>query len=288
MYALNSLNQEETMNLKSKLNACAAMLAALFMLQSALAADVTQPIRPQLDASKITEAKARAAVEEIVKKEAEIKELIIEDQKALFTLGGKFENSRNVKVYMRAPDRLLIIQDLYNGNRTTILFDGKTNWLVDMTSEQELKKEQKASRSAINEAARNRVSYRKAVIEKLNVAGIFDEYITLYQFFFRPLLVADPATVILTADTAEEWVFTGALKFAQMQPDMSMEMHYNKSNGLCSKLQITGKNSLTTVTNDKITVNPAKPIEDKTLHYQPPAGVTFTDITDATIAGMKK
>ncbi|MEN6625783.1 MAG: hypothetical protein ABFD69_06090 [Candidatus Sumerlaeia bacterium] len=250
-----------------------------------------------INLDQISDPDVRDAVEKVNKKQAEIKEVVIEEQKTVFTVVGKVQNSIEAKVYRRAPNLMLRQSTYQGGNVIGQLFDGKFYWELNFAPPAQVRKleadmkARNAAQADIDKAvAAQKTTYSKADLAKLKTGGVLDDFFFMDQFAACPFAIANLDTLSLNADTPAEWAFSGKTrKNPYVKEGMGMEFSVDKSNGQCTGLKLTAVtgNEQIIVTNGKMSVNPAKKIEDKTFQYQPPAGVTFADVTDRIAAEFK-
>lgn len=263
---------------------------------------------PQLDTAKLTDPKTKAAVEEINKKQALIKEVIIEDMKALNKdAKGEIRASLDCKILERRPNGSYRYAKS-NGGMTGdaeiySIQDGKYVWEVQTLSAATVEKMlENAKKQGLPQAQIDSMAssmkgthISKIDLAKLQQAGVLTTYQVSEGSVLRPLDVVEPASLKLASETPAAWTFTANPKSnapsasaaaPATSSSMAMTLVINKANGICAKMEIIEPTGTSLVTMDKITVNPAPPIPDSYFTYTPAADVSVTDSTDAVIKAL--
>lgn len=279
---------------------CASAFAAAVGGQVARgsAADPNKP--SDIRVSRITDPQAKAAVQQIFKKQAEIKEVVVEDlESRVWEKRGTITHNKG-QFSWRGPNMLFVkYSDLHGKTPGTIhgmALDGATAWELMIPSKRALesiaenmKQANKPEAEIDDTLKKKKMSIVKVDLEALRQKGIYDKYVYPLEAFRRLFNPVDPATLKLAGETDAEWVLTAKSRKDRRSSDYgkdTIRMTVKKDSGLCVRYEYTSNNEngyCSLVTIDKITINPVTPIADSVFKFEPPAGADVKDETENKI-----
>jgi outer membrane lipoprotein-sorting protein len=248
-----------------------------------------------MDLSKARDARTRAALQEIVNKQAAIKEVVIEDHSSTFTQKGKLIQAASSKIMHRLPG-LIYLQTkntAHPGDLDGTVVDGTTLWKIhilgSVSIHQQTERMKKASvaQDEINRRIRQgRVTRSRIDLQKMRDAGFYDKMIGVSTWYLNPMSVFPVQEWKLVGETPRTWLFTA--KFTPVldknEPALTARLTFSKQTGLCVLREMVNGDIASTDALAGVTVNPAPPIESRMFRYEPPAGA---DVKDETATFIK-
>ncbi|MCE5228245.1 hypothetical protein LLG95_01430 [bacterium] len=161
------------------------------------------------DASKVTDAKAKAAVEKINELQAKIKELKIDEMTSVIQVKIRDAATSIVMkttVMERRPDLFYksekTVGGPMNGNKNGILLDGKNMWRIDVAGDAHVKmmienmQKQKMPQDQIDKmVAGMRMRVTRCDLQRIRDAGAWDKFELMNKGTLNPLSVISPASL---------------------------------------------------------------------------------------------
>jgi outer membrane lipoprotein-sorting protein len=250
----------------------------------------------EINLSAIKDAKARAAMEQIKAKMAEIKEFAIGDIRLEMTSPTGQKMATEIQAAARRPNLSSVHMKsigaipALSGQEQWMISDGKLLWTVIQHapgSERVLEERLKLQNAPQDVITRMTADWKKLQVTRLNrtrlqSAGIEAAGMDPNGPFKLLFSLMDMASLQLTADSAEAWTFeAGVNKASQLAGSAEkMTVTFDKKDGVPRKLLAL---PLFSVTLAKVRVNPAKPIPAETFTYEPPADAIVKDLTQSRI-----
>lgn len=250
----------------------------------AAAAPATAPAPvARLNLALITDPKVRAAVEEIQRKTAAIKEIIIQDYRTNET-GSVITGAHPKQLIIRADGQSFTHAANLNNQHKNVLTqemwvfnNGKNFWNVQ---------------KGMDTVQKKPVTIVSGVdLVKVRAAGVKSELMALNSLaaFVNPFINHDLSTLKLVSETPEAWNFTANIstdgpegREIRALRITSERLSISKKSGLTIKSATDGPNPITESL-DQVTVNPDPPVPDSYFNYTPSASAFVVDMTDQEI-----
>lgn len=266
-----------------------SVIAALLMLV------VTTQVRAQgkLDLSKVKDEKVKTALGRIQEKQALIKEILIDDISTTQSKDGKVVSIATGKVVQKLPDMVYeqtkVVSGYNVGRAHGSACDGKTKYVIEIAGKATLDnvirhvKEMGGDQDSINaEIKANRIRYGKADMQKARETGRY----TLHNStpWFRPDFDFSASMWTIEAETPTQWIFKTASyagKPGQVKA-YPVKLVFSKETGLCIMREYDNRGIHVIEAIGKVTINPEKPIDEKTFHFEIPANIDPDDVEDYT------
>ncbi|MCE5228247.1 hypothetical protein LLG95_01440 [bacterium] len=265
----------------------------------AAAGGYCQTVAPQTDLAKVTDLRTRAALGEIAKKQAAIREIVIDDYTSTIMQKGKIVQEGKAIVRHRLPDLLYIEAKNTGapGDVDGVVYDGKWQWgmhvmgPVRINQQIERMKQANMAQADIDKTIQQiKVSRSKIDLQKMREAGFYDKVFGSRIWYLYPMKALPVREWRLVGESPDAWLFM--VKFmqpaAQNSPDIIAKLEFSKANGLCVRREMGTGDMVNIDTIAAVTVNPARPIDNKFFKYEPPAGAIVTDRTDAMLKTFQK
>lgn len=215
-----------------------------------------------------------AVVDEIKRKQDNIKELIYTDKTSIrLPEGGGRED---VSTVWSRGQKLLYARTVIHGVPEIDLLDGRYHWHFEYYGPKGYFKTAKIYRADLAQLEKN---------------GVLREYLQIHlRKIQHSIFSLSTKSVLLIKETQTEWVFAvrtpdGVKKKNPQAPEYLRLLTYNKENGLCMRDEFT---DVSITTKENIQINPAKRIPDETFRYRPISGTKIDDITSETIKRFQK
>lgn len=274
---------------------CAAALIMIFVCKDVPA----QAPSSAVNTSAIKDPKAKAAVEQIQKLIAGIREYTCTVQTSTALPKGSLSMTEQ---FWCKPPVLLNVQAnrehpvaTVRGNTTFYYSDGKTLVLhqkpgpgamaafTEMFSKSGRASADQVQRMASDAAKPKAFRYDLA---KLGAAGMKTDGLFYSEHVMKPFSSCNMETVMLESETADAWTLSAVYNYPGGQGKSSLVI--GKKDGAVRSIVTDSSAGKTTVAISGLQINPAAGIPAATFQYTPPPGVTVTDNTDAFIQQKKR
>ncbi|MCE5228246.1 hypothetical protein LLG95_01435 [bacterium] len=243
--------------------------------------------------------KVKAALDEIRKKQAGMKEFVIDEITTTYIKDGKPSGTVTKKrILKKAPNLYYTMLKHVSGPNTGAavgkLFDGKTFWQINVASDEAVNRRMAYERSTIKtekEIKQDieffRTTRSRADLAKIRKAGVYQQFLNSQLEFPNPIVMLSRPETKLVGETPAQWDFETVYQ-GDNGAKGTARVTFSKEHGLCTRSEISSeKKSGFIMTLDKIQVNPATPIPDDTFKYEPPPRSFVMDVTKEVIKMFK-
>lgn len=238
---------------------------------------------PLAEISKVTDPKTRAALEEIARKVADIREVVVQSY---------ISNAPTGTVRTTSPRQLILRVDGFAFMHVDNLGGKKQNILIQeewiFNNHKQYWVVQKGTDTVTNKAVTIASLLDLTRLERAGVKSAMS-FNSQFAALLNPFVLLDPSRLKLVEETPDAWTFS-----ADFTPQGVAALHLTDTEGKLERLSISKKTGLLVKSEtsgaqpvieslSQVTVNPDPPMPEKYYTYTPPADALVYDLTGGMI-----